>query len=167
MKNIELVIKISENDLKSIGNKIFTVGEMFETTQGRIYRAINKGTPLPKEYKRLVDIGQCDRKLFYQQCGGANSLITVKSAFDMLMSLPTIIDENKWIPVSKRLPEKSGNYYCTFGGTNLTGSDYYTTESDAKELFDNPEEFTGWQSHNVIAWMPFPEPYKPKSEDKL
>ena len=41
---------------------------------------------------RLVDVGQCDRKLFYKQCGGEDSLITVKSAFDMLMSLPPIIE---------------------------------------------------------------------------
>ena len=31
--------------------------------------------------------------------------------------------EPRWISVSKRLPEKSGKYWCTFGGTNLTGSD--------------------------------------------
>lgn len=59
-----------------------------------VYKYIANGTPLPK-HERLVDIGQCDRKLFYQQCGGANSLITVKSAFDMLMSLPTIIEADK------------------------------------------------------------------------
>ena len=53
---------------------------------------IRYGTPLPKGHERLIDVGQCDRKLFYQQCGGADSLITVKSAFDMLMSLPTIIE---------------------------------------------------------------------------
>ena len=65
-----------------------------------------------------------------------------------------------WISVSERLPKKSGNYWCTFGGTNLTGSDYYTTESDAKKIFDVPEEYVGWRSRNVIAWMPLPEPYK-------
>ena len=86
---------------------------------------------------------------------------------EWLKELKQLKEQTKWISVSKRLPEKSGNYYCTFGGTNLTGNDYYTIESDAKELFDNPEEFTGWQSHNVIAWMPFPKPYKPQeSEDK-
>lgn len=53
--------------------------------------AVLNGTPLPKGYGRLVDVGQCDRKLFYQQCGGADSLITAKSAFDMLMALPTTI----------------------------------------------------------------------------
>lgn len=66
----------------------------------------------------------------------------------------------EWIPVSERLPEKSGKYWCTFGVTNLTGSDYYTTESDAKKLFDDSEEYIGWQSQNVIAWMPLPKPYK-------
>lgn len=71
----------------------------------------------------------------------------------------------KWIPVSERLPKKSGKYWCTFGGTNLTGSDYYTTESDAKKLFDDPEEYAGWRSQNVIAWMPLPEPYKVESEE--
>ncbi len=69
-----------------------------------------------------------------------------------------------WIPVSERLPKKSGDYWCTFGGTNLTGSDYYTTESDAKKIFDDPEEYTGWRAQNVIAWMPLPEPYKAESE---
>lgn len=71
-----------------------------------------------------------------------------------------IENNGEWIPVSKRLPKKSGKYWCTFGGTYLTGSDCYTTESDAKELFDDPEKYTGWQSKNVIAWMPLPEPYK-------
>ena len=60
-----------------------------------LFNAVNTGTPLPKGHGKLVDIGQCDRKLFYQQCGGADSFITVKSAFDMLLSLPTIIEANR------------------------------------------------------------------------
>lgn len=60
-----------------------------------IVKAIENGIPLPKGHGRLIDVGQCDRELFYQQCGGADSLITVKSAFDMLMSLPPIIEADK------------------------------------------------------------------------
>lgn len=50
---------------------------------------------LPKGHGKLIDVGQCDRKLFYQQCGGADSLIAVQSAFDMLLSLPIIIEADK------------------------------------------------------------------------
>lgn len=64
----------------------------YDTT---LYYAIKNGTPLPNGHGNLIDIGKCNRKLFYQQCGGKDSLITVKSAFDILMALPTIIDADK------------------------------------------------------------------------
>lgn len=65
-----------------------------------------------------------------------------------------------WIPVSERLPEKSDKYLCTHGGTYIVGTDFYTTKDDAEMDFDEPEEYVGWGSKNVIAWMPLPEPYK-------
>jgi len=72
-----------------------------------------------------------------------------------------VIEQTTWIPCNEKLPEKSGNYWCTFGETNLTGSDHYTTESDAKETFDDAaEKYVGWKSQNVVAWMPQPKPYE-------
>ena len=76
------------------------------------------------------------------------------------IAIKALEQEPKWIPVSERLPEKSDIYWCTFGETNLTGEDYYTTELDAKKLFEEPKEYIGWQSQDVIAWMPLPKPYK-------
>ena len=88
MADIELVIKIPEEAYKQIMEFGF-----LEHTHGKMcYKAIKNGIQLPKGHGKLIDVGQCDRELFYQQCGGADSLITVKSAFDMLMSLPTIIE---------------------------------------------------------------------------
>ena len=72
--------------------------------------------------------------------------------------LKALEKDTEWIFVTERLPEKSGDYLCIFGGTKLVGSDYYTTESDAKKIFDEPEEYVGWRSQNVVAWMPLPKP---------
>ena len=72
--------------------------------------------------------------------------------------------KQRWIPCSERLPNESGKYWCTFSGTNLMGIDFYTTESYAKKWFDEPEEYIGWESKNVSAWMPLPEPYKESEE---
>lgn len=89
---MQIVIDIDEN----VFTRLFDNGtEDYEIANDDLFaiaKAIRKGTPLPKGHGKLVDVGQCDRKLFYQQCGGADSLITVESAFDMLMSLPTIIE---------------------------------------------------------------------------
>ena len=54
MADIELVIKISEEDYKAVSNKVMTIEEMFETVYGRVICAIAKGTPLPKGH-RFID----------------------------------------------------------------------------------------------------------------
>ncbi len=92
----------------------------------------------------------------------------IKQIFKMIengkygkLALDTL-EQTRWTPCSERPPEKSGLYWCTFGGTNTTGKDYYLTESDAKELFGDPEvyaEYAGWSTKNVVAWMHLPRPY--------
>ena len=96
----------------------------------------------------------------YKQCAKEHRQLA-----EWLKELKRLRERTSWIPTSERQPKKSGKYWCTFGGSNLTGTDYYTTESDAKEIFDEPEEYVGWDSRNMVAWMSLTkEPYETKNE---
>lgn len=59
---------------------------------------------------------------------------------------PTIEPEQRWIPVSERLPEKDGCYLTTTMYKQVY-CDYWNGD-----YFDRTE--------TVIAWMPLPSPYK-------
>lgn len=95
MADIELVIKIPEEIRLALINNIQLSTDQQSICDVYTKQAIINGTPLPKGHGDLVDVGQCNRRLFYKQCGGTDALITVKNAFDMLMALPKIIYADK------------------------------------------------------------------------
>lgn len=76
---------------------------------------------------------------------------------------PSVTPKEKigWIPVSERLPEKTGWYITTFKGAKNTygvselsyrkPENYWTGVDISKKFLDNDD---------IIAWMPMPEPYK-------
>lgn len=75
--------------------------------------------------------------------------------------------EQKWIPVTERLPEKESNTYwvCTHNGcqcecrwTNVNPFWSYETTDWHWNIADIP------QYTKVVAWMPLPQPYKAESE---
>ncbi len=88
---MQVIINIPEEDYDYLCVKKEAEGQDLDY----YHQLILNGTPLPKGHGNLKDVGKCDRKLFYQQCGGVDSLITAKTAFDMLLSLPTIIGADK------------------------------------------------------------------------
>ena len=71
--------------------------------------------------------------------------------------------EQKWIPVTERLPEKDGHYLCNyhFGEypkmTFTRVLDYYATD-----IVPHFQHTLGDGSMKVTHWMPMPEP--PKGE---
>ena len=116
---------------------------------------------------RLTDLDKCDRKLFYKQAGGWDSLITAKAAFDMLDSLPVEeLPVFKWIPVSERLPK--GEMACLVYGKMHFIPDHVNEKDwfyDYSIGCFNP--VVGWSTRGdmeVLAWMPLPKPYEGVSE---
>lgn len=66
-----------------------------------------------------------------------------------IKNLPSIQPEQRWIPVTERLPEKSGYYLATIDiGLKIVDVIY----------FNNGSGFL--MANTVKAWKPRPEPYQ-------
>lgn len=72
--------------------------------------------------------------------------------------------EQKWIPVSERLPGNTNNEYYPMSLVTLDNGDVClgVYRYDDKEWWTRMSEGeTGYtKDHKVIAWQPLPEPYK-------
>ena len=77
------------------------------------------------------------------------------------------LETHKWIPVEERLPVKHGTLYdmcivsidggeVCFGVYRDDEKKWYTRLNEGEKFYNN--------AHMVRAWMPIPEPYKPKKE---
>ena len=78
------------------------------------------------------------------------------------------IEYSRWIPVSERLPKKTGRYLCTVGAEYRNPREMYY----APQEWANKSDDATWRSIDgsyvydwfVKAWMPLPEPYKETEE---
>lgn len=67
---------------------------------------------------------------------------------------PSAQPEQRWIPVSKRLPEEPGEYHVT----NHLGH-------VVRYVFNDTASSKEYWRRCAIAWMPLPEPYKEESRE--
>ena len=75
---------------------------------------------------------------------------------DRIKALPPVQPEQRWIPVSERLPEKyTYTLWCATSGQ--VQSDYFNGE-----VWENAEKY----GYEVIAWMPLPQPYAESEGNK-
>ena len=103
---------------------------------------------------------------------GLTSLLEVRRRWDDMQTMKDEIEclemaikalEQRWIPVSERLPEEDGEYLCTV----------QTHDIDTDNVIDEYINFcdfidSGWcvfDDETVVAWMPLPEPYREESEE--
>ncbi len=89
---------------------------------------------------------------------------------DALAELLSEQPEQRWIPVSERLPETSDTYIATADMYGVTLEEEWYQGSIVRPLFYNAhrkkwssEEENTWVD-DVIAWQPLPEPYKGEEE---
>ena len=80
---------------------------------------------------------------------------------EWLKELKTLREQTRWIPVSERLPEESGDYLITFA---LDIGAKNPVREVCKDYFCEFSEEWLYYGEDVTAWMPLPKPYKEESE---
>ena len=63
----------------------------------------------------------------------------------------------RWIPVSERLPEDKQGCIVTVQSDSKTFIDIVT-------YYAEEHSFLYYEERNILAWMPLPEPYKEEKE---
>ena len=109
---------------------------------------------------RLIDADALIAKAYIMQepNGFIHSVVTERQ----IVNAPTIEAATQWIPVTERLPEKTGTYIVTTQTGAVTTARFYEARSIPaqmwREAYDRP---ASWQSNRKVThWMPLPEPPK-------
>ena len=99
----------------------------------------------------------------------------IDNSIAILVNLPSVQSELRWIPVTERLPERFGRFIVTI--IPDTGTLWKTIEfamySDLMGLVKTPVFWKGNVGKSdfedvtskVTAWIPLPKPYKEETED--
>lgn len=94
----------------------------------------------------------------------------IKDAIEALIELPSVQQEQRWIPCSERLPEANGRYLVT-GGLAAAGAIWNRVYiANYSDIMGIKSEKIWWQGNvgksdferldDVVSWMPLPEPYE-------
>lgn len=84
-----------------------------------------------------------------------------KEVIQIVADAPTVNPEPHWIPVTERLPEKTGRYLAWAVVSFIP--DHVDELNTIKQIAIASYSTRTWFGDNVedvIAWMPLPEPYK-------
>lgn len=75
---------------------------------------------------------------------------------NMINRQPSVGD-NRWIPVSERLPEENGYYLVSCKGGDIH-IDFWWKDKKSDKIFN--DKWENKYEYIIIAWMPLPESYK-------
>ena len=93
-----------------------------------------------------------------------------ESAINAISDMPPAAPQQRWIPVSKRLPETNDEMLVTYivNGNHkkryVETATYFDDGEEGKWISVNDEYKIPGTKVEIIAWMPLPGPYKAESE---
>ena len=136
-----------------------------KVTLGEVESVYRCTYPLARAIEVILHHSDCAEEIEQEPCEDAISrqaaIYACKNGwnkgFDEIMEdikqLPPVKPEQKWIPVSEKLPEKNDVYLVAINsyGCPTRDVDGFVSQSVRK-----------WEMYgkSVVAWMPLPEPYK-------
>jgi len=83
---------------------------------------------------------------------------------EVINKLPSVQPEQRWIPVSERLPDKRGFYLVTEKEYRV-GDKKHSGKFETKVSFvEFREKWNRASFFEITAWMPLPEPYQEDGE---
>lgn len=109
-------------------------------------------------------------KVIERDTSGNNDVVNAMIAWSVyIKSLPSVTPQpTRWIPVSERLPEDGRPVLIYAWNVHHVIARYgsFRTENGYKNTWVTADAWNGNTEirHEVIAWMPLPEPYKEEQE---
>ena len=88
-----------------------------------------------------------------------------KEVRDIINNVPAadVVERPRWIPVTERLPDESGNYLTAFGdGRYMAVNEFMHPRGWSTEEGRKAHPNGKWYWGDVTHWMPLPEPPKEK-----
>lgn len=102
--------------------------------------------------------------------GLLEALISIGQTNEALKQLPPVQPEQRWIPVTERLPEEDNWLGCSWGQfssdvlVSILNSDDEDAWLDISHTIDGEWALELPRYCEIIAWMPLPAPYRKEGE---
>lgn len=119
--------------------------------------------------KRLVKYEK-RRGTITDVCRNEGALEELDIIAAIIRSYMNEVKNDGWIPVEEILPEEDSfeHIISRSDGIVITGISYgYARDEDKEPCFYKYDDecWNCYKYHDVVAWQPLPEPYKPKEKD--